>query len=93
MNVNRKKIILDRGTVIVVVTEALSPQELASFDIKRDKVPQSYILIGPDEEHLARIEVGMELAILMTIMQSLNLLNPNLSALRYGGNIGGGSCG
>jgi len=69
MKVERKKITLDRGTVIVIVTESLSIEELASYDpTKADKIPQSYIMIGPDEKNLARID-GLELALLSNIIQ------------------------
>ena len=61
MRVKRNQITLDRGTVVVIVQESLSTEELISYEpSKQDKIPQSYIMIGPDEEHLARID-GIEL--------------------------------
>jgi len=73
MNVERKKITLDRGTIIVIVTESLSVDELASYDpTKIDKVPQSYIMIGPDEKHLSRID-GVELSLLSNIIQIVSM--------------------
>ena len=73
MNVNRKKIIFDRGTVVILVVESMTPEELVSFDPNKGKLPQAYLLIGPNEENLARID-GIELSILSNL---ITLLGPN----------------
>jgi len=68
MNVDRKTIQLDRGTLVIICRESLDMDELASFDPKKTKMPQSYILIGTDEQHLSRID-GIELELLSSIIQ------------------------